>query len=56
MTDYPYPQAAHAASEIDDEPVREPMTPAEALIACVIWVLSTVLVVALVAIAWERLQ
>ena len=57
MMDYPYPEAAHAASELDDdEPVQQPMTPAEAVIACVIWVLSTVGVVSLVAIVWGRMQ
>ena len=43
-----YPEAAHAASEYDDEP-QEPLTRTEARLVALVWIASAVLVALLVA-------
>lgn len=48
-----HPEAAHAASEWDDEP-RPPLSPGEAVLLCAIALLSTLAMIGVAAVVWNR--
>ena len=54
LVDSSYPEAAHAASEFDSDPPREPMTQRDMRHLLLMLVVSAACVAGFVVVAWSR--